>query len=208
MAYQLGQFLGTFHVQGRSFPTLLRGRRKFYDLSAVVMKKMDAYATQQTNPFLKAVVQEVREGVLRTRPPKILPKGPIHVDIKPENELFVDGILTGVVDFGNFYIDTLMIDVGKTIMWNCGKGKSIDRTLMAELLRGYEEKRKFTKQERDYLPSAILFAIYSHIWVDLYHVPLHYVPESYTVSLVKTFLPIARTLEEEIKHGKQIIFKN
>jgi len=49
----------------------------------------------------------------------------------------------------------------------------------------------------NYLKQSILFAIYSHLWVDLYHVPIRYVPESYTLFLVREFLPLARRLEKE-----------
>ena len=51
--------------------------------------------------------------------------------------------------------------------------------------------------ELNYFKKSILFAIYSHIWVDLYHVPIKYIPEEYTLSLVRDFLPVARQLEKE-----------
>jgi homoserine kinase type II len=192
MAYQIGLFIGDFHTQGKRFKTSLPSRRKFYDLGEGVMKRMYPYAKKQTNPLLKSVLEEVKSGVEKNRLSKNLPRGPVHVDIKPDNELFVGEDLAGVLDFGNFYIDTFLLDVGKAIMWNCVKAGKIDPALCKAFMRGYQERRRLNKQEMKYLTQAIRFAIYSHIWVDLYHVPLRYVPESYTLGLVKKFLPIAR----------------
>ena len=195
MVYRLGSFVGEFHKLGSKFKKIMRGRRRFYDLNSKVMTLMYRYVKKQTRPQLKAVVEEVKRGVENNRMPKSLPRGPIHVDIKPDNELFIGEKLTGVVDFGNTYVDPFIFDVGKTIMWNCLKEGRLDRLLTKKFLEGYSNKRKLSKKEQRYLKQSILFAIYSHIWVDLYHVPIKYVPASYTLFLVKEFLPIARKLE-------------
>lgn len=195
MLYQLGVFVGAFHKLGSKYKKPMRGRRRFYDLNPRVVKLMYRYAKKQTHPLLKKAVEEIKSGVEKNRLPKNLPKGPIHVDIKPDNELFIGEKLTGIIDFGNTYTDPFIFDVGKTIMWNCVRTNSIDRNLMKKFLAGYETQKKLSKKEKGYLKQSILFAIYSHLWVDLYHVPIKYVPESYTVSLIKKFLPIARQLE-------------
>jgi homoserine kinase type II len=194
MAYQLGSFLGDFHKKGKKFKKNISDRRKFYFLNKNVIKKMYIYANKQTSKILKSIVKEVKMGVEKNRLPQNLPKGPIHVDIKPDNEIFIGEKLSGVLDFGNFYIDAFMIDIGKTIMWNCVRGNKIDQNLFNEFIKGYKKKRKLTKEESKYLTQSVLFAIYSHIWVDLYHVSLRYVPENYTLNLVKKFLPVARNM--------------
>ncbi|MCP6719885.1 MAG: phosphotransferase [Patescibacteria group bacterium] len=197
MAYQLGEFVGEFHKLGSKFKKTMRGRRRFYDLNPKIMALMYRYVKRQTHPQLKAVVEEVKRGVLNNRLPKWLPRGPIHVDIKLDNELFIGEKLTGVIDFGNTYVDSFVFDVGKTIMWNCESKGRLDRALTKKFLEGYLKKRKLSKKERHYLKQSILFAIYSHVWVDLYHVPIKYVPKSYALFLVKKFLPMARCLEKE-----------
>lgn len=196
-AYQLGVFLGEFHHQGRKFLSPLRGRRKFYILSHAVLRKMDVHARQQTHPLLGTVVNEIRSGVEKYYLPRDvkLPVGPVHVDVKPENELFIKDRLTGILDFGIFYRDYFLVDIGKTIMWNCSKQGKIDQQLFHSFIRGYCSKRRLVLQEKAYLKQAILFGIFAHIYVDLYHVPLQRVPEEYTLFLVKNFLPIARWLE-------------
>src|SRR3989344_1840614 len=114
MLRQLGQFVGEFHNIGARFKKVMLGRRRFYDL----------------NP-------EVMLGVKNNRLPRGLPRGPIHVDIKPDNELFVGEKLTGVIDFGNTYEDAFIFDVGKTIMWNCVKRGKLEKNLISEFLNGY-----------------------------------------------------------------------
>jgi len=194
-ARQLGVFLGKFHKIGKKFKKQLLSRRQFYELSDKTIKRMDVYATKQKNSKLKSVVKEVREGVLRNQLPQNISRGPIHVDIKPENELFIGKNLSGIIDFGIFYRGPLLVDVGKTIMWNCYREDKIDRQLFKSFINGYLSQIKMIAREKSLLKRAILFGIYAHIYVDLYHVPLKRVPESYTLSLIKTFLPVARWLE-------------
>lgn len=195
MAYSLGKFLGELHVRGQKFKRILKSRRKFYDLNPRVVKLMEKYAKKQTNPILKSAFNDIKKGVIDNRPPVNLPRGPIHVDIGPNNELFIKEKLSGIIDFGNFYIGELMVDVGKAIMFNCCRSKKLDYKLVKKFLSGYEGRRKLGKKEKEYLKKSILYAIYSHIWVDLYHVPIKYVPESYALYLVKNFLPVAKKLE-------------
>lgn len=198
MVYQLGEFLGKFHKLGKKFKDRLAGRRKFYDLNDSVMNKMDVYARKQTNLLLKGNFERIRQGVKNNRLPDGLARGPIHVDLKPMNELFIKERLSGILDFGLFYKDYLLIDIGKTIMWNCKKNSKIDKNLLKSFIKGYEKERILPKREKESLKQAILFAIYAHIYVDYYHVPLHIVPESYTIGLVKEFLPVADDLENTI----------
>ncbi|MCX6706805.1 MAG: phosphotransferase [Candidatus Woesearchaeota archaeon] len=198
--YQLGKFLGKFHRLGKKFKDRLDGRRKFYDLNDSVMDKMDVYSRKQTNLLLKRNFERIREGVKNNRLPNGLglARGPIHVDLKPMNELFIKDRLSGILDFGIFYRDHPLSDIGKTIMWNCSRNGKIDKNLLKNFLKGYEEERILPKKEKELLKQATLFAIYAHIYVDYYHVPLHIVPESYTVGLVKEFLPIADDLENRM----------
>lgn len=195
-AYALGKFLGAFHKQAKTFDRGVQNRRKFYVLTNRRLQQMSRYVDKNKGR-LREVSNEIKEGVKRNRLAYTLPRGPVHVDVKPENELFIGDTLTGVIDFGNFYIDAYVLDIGKMIMWNCVKNGIIDISLFRSVVEGYETSRKLSKQEKENMKKAILYALYSHIWVDLYHVPLNYVPRSYTTSLLKEFLPVARWLEQE-----------
>jgi homoserine kinase type II len=195
--FELGKFLGSFHKQGMPLKNQFSKRYKFYDFDKERWEAMKPHAYDQTNTKLKEVVEEVEREVLRTKPDPDLPSGPIHVDIKADNLLFEGNHLKGVVDFGNFYVGPLILDVGKSIIFNCTREGEIDKTLMNELLSGYESFRPLNDKEKEYLNDAIVYGICSHIWLDLYHVPLKLVPESHTLYFVETFLPAARRLIKE-----------
>ena len=96
-AYALGKFLGSFHQQGKNFRKKYKDRRKFYELTPSVVKQMDRYALRQKHSVLKKVLPEIREGIREYYLPANLPRGPIHVDVKPDNELFIGNKLTGVL---------------------------------------------------------------------------------------------------------------
>ncbi len=187
--FQLGKFLGNFHSQGLTLKNKFSKRYNFYYFPLARIREMKIYAYDQTHPKLKAVTELVENGIKRNSPPKHLPKGPIHVDLKYDNELFKSDTLTGVIDFGNFYRGPLMLDVGKAIIFNCVKNGELDDQLVKRFLDGYLKYRKFSKGEGRYLTRSIRYAIYSHIWLDLYHVPLKLVPETHTLYFVEKFLP-------------------
>ena len=196
MAYELGKFLGEFHIRSKKFYRNLDSRRKFYDFNNNILRQMKSQVKKQTNKILGSIVEEIEYGIKKNRPQSKLPVGPIHVDIGHNNELFQKNKLSGIIDFGNFYHGPFMIDVGKTIMWNCCITGMLDEKLFKSFIHGYKEKRRLNKNEAKYLKKSILYAIYSHIWVDLYHIPIKYVPIKWTLFLVKTFLPVARKLSK------------
>ena len=196
--FQLGKFLGNFHQQGAKFKNRFTARHIFYDFSNKKMKFMKKYAYNQKNKELKSVVAEVEREVIKNRPHYNFSQGPIHVDIKSDNELFQRDKLTGIIDFGNFYVGPYILDLGKTIIFNCVINNQINKKLKTQFLRGYESQRRLTKQEKKFLNRSILYAIYSHIWLDLYHVPLKLVPARHTLYFVKNFLPAARQLNKSL----------
>ncbi|MBI4094984.1 MAG: phosphotransferase [Candidatus Liptonbacteria bacterium] len=187
--FELGRFLGNFHAQGLKLKNRFSKRHKFYHFPPARIREMKIHAYNQTHPKLKSVVRLVEDGIRENSPPKYLPHGPIHVDFKHDNELFKGNTLTGIIDFGNFYRGPLMLDVGKAIIFNCAKNGKLDDKLIKRFLAGYSKYRKLDREEKKYLKRSIRYAIYSHIWLDLYHVPLNLVPETHTLYFVEEFLP-------------------
>jgi homoserine kinase type II len=192
---RLGEFLARFHNQGTKFYSRVKNRRQFYKLTSGVMQRMNPYVKRQVNRKLKSLYEEIKEGVKKYYPPQGLPVGPIHVDIKPENELFINDKLTGIIDFGISYTGPFIVDVAKTIMLNCCKNGKIDAKLYTSFLNGYLAYRKLTSKELSYLKNAIIFGIYATIYVDMYHVPFRRVPSDFPLYWVKRFLPVAHWLQ-------------
>lgn len=197
-AFQLGKFLGSFHRQTKRLKNRYSNRYKFYYFSKSRYDYMRPYAYDQKNKELKAVVGAIETIMNMNRLSNNLPQGPIHVDIKADNELFKGDKLTGIVDFGNFYVGPFMLDLGKTIVFNCIKNNRINLQLMHHLLSGYEQERPLQKIEKKNLNKAIIFSICSHIWLDLYHVPLKIVPYTHTLGYVKNQWPAVRKFYNEL----------
>lgn len=196
-AYKLGKLLGNFHKQGKKFKKVCKDRRKFYDLTPGVIKKMSAVAKKQKNSTLKSKVDEIKRRIEQNQLPKNLPIGPIHVDIKPENELFIKDKLTGILDFGISYHGPYLIDIAKTIIWNCTKDNKIDDLLLNQFLKGYNIYRKLDFNESTNLKKSILYGIYASIFVDLYQVPLNRATKEFCLYMIKGWLPIADWLKNK-----------
>jgi Ser/Thr protein kinase RdoA (MazF antagonist) len=132
----------------------------------------------------------VRKVLLSVRLPKGFPRGPIHVDIKPENVLVRQGKLVGVLDFDNSYVGPYLVDIGKAVTWWCIKRGKINMKHFAALILGYEQKRKLTDPERKFLGPSILYSVASHIFLDYYKYAQGIVPLSYLRMLHREFYPI------------------
>lgn len=82
-----------------------------------------------------------------------LPKGIIHGDLFRDNALFVDGNLSGVIDFYRACHDFLIQDIAIAINdWCITDSGTIDEVLKDSLLRGYESIRTLEDEEREFLP--------------------------------------------------------
>ncbi len=83
-----------------------------------------------------------------------LPKGIIHGDLFRDNTLFVDGELTGIIDFYHACEDYLIQDLAITLNdWCSRETGEIDKTLATKMIAGYESVRTLTQRERDMLPE-------------------------------------------------------
>jgi homoserine kinase type II len=94
-----------------------------------------------------------------------LPRGPIHADYFPDNVLFQDGAVSGVIDFYFGCTDMLAYDLAIALSaWGFdGSGVPIPGAVQA-FRRGYEAVRPLTKPEAAALPrlgeaAAIRFTL-------------------------------------------------
>lgn len=200
--YELGKFLGSFHQQGKNFKKEYPDRRKYCELTPDVAKQMDKYALKQKHPVLKKALPEIRNGIREFYLPASLPRGPIHVDVKPDNELFIGDKLSGILDFGISYIGPLVLDVGKGILWNCVDKGIISRVRLREFLKGYFLYRILTGTEKKNLKKSILFGIYASIYADLFHIHFGRAPEKYCLFMVKEWFPLAKWIKNNFNPDK------
>lgn len=197
---EVGRFLRRMHIKGASLKWGAE-RGKLYDFPDEKIQHF-IKTVRRTHDYydrFEEVLREVQEFEL---PPGI-PQGPIHVDVKPGNVLFLGDALSGVIDFDNAYIGPLVLDLAKAMVWfGIGNG-TFNMRQARDVFEGYEEMKKLEDLEREILYDVVKFAFVSHLFVDFYMNAIGGIPESYFDYLMKEFYPAYKTLpvEKEAFYG-------
>ena len=85
--------------------------------------------------------------------PSALPRGHIHADLFPDNVFFLDGQLSGLIDFYFACTDFLAYDIAICLnAWCFDADFSFNVTRGRALLAGYDAIRPLSPEERDALP--------------------------------------------------------
>ena len=161
---EVGRFLAHFHTRGQGF-SWQGARHEFYRFTPSRMNSIMALCEQKNigyNDILQAIKKDVEKHQLASD----LPAGPIHVDVKPQNVLYQDGKLRGVLDFDNAYIGPYVLDLAKSMVWFGLDNNSFDMQRAAEVYAGYISIRPLAKLEYKELYKALKFAFASHILAD------------------------------------------
>ena len=80
-----------------------------------------------------------------------LPEGIVHGDVFPDNTLYSDNRLIGLIDFEEFAIDSLMFDVGMTINGFCFNETEMNANLIGTFLNHYNKFRILSIPEANLL---------------------------------------------------------
>lgn len=102
--------------------------------------------------MLRRLEQELARGVGRSL--RDLPRGAVHADYFPDNVLFLNGAVSGVIDFYFACVDTLAYDLAIALnAWGFdGEGRA-DPAAIVAFLAGYESVRPLSGAERAALPD-------------------------------------------------------
>ena len=85
--------------------------------------------------------------------PSGLPRGHVHADLFPDNVFFLDGRLSGLIDFYFAATDILAYDLAVCLnAWCFEPDFAFNVTKARALLRAYEEQRPLSDAERSALP--------------------------------------------------------
>jgi homoserine kinase type II len=85
--------------------------------------------------------------------PAGLPRGHIHADLFPDNVFFLDGRLSGLIDFYFACTDAYGYDIAVCLnAWCFEPDFAFNVTRARALLRGYDSVRRLTAAEREALP--------------------------------------------------------
>ncbi|HKJ61171.1 MAG TPA: phosphotransferase, partial [Hyphomicrobiales bacterium] len=90
---------------------------------------------------------------LRKAWPANLPSGVIHADLFPDNVFFLDGRISGLIDFYFACNDFFAYDIAICMnAWCFEQPNMINVTKARALLRGYNQVRPLDKEEKHMLP--------------------------------------------------------
>ncbi|MGC8532231.1 MAG: homoserine kinase [Acidiphilium sp.] len=85
--------------------------------------------------------------------PATLPRGQIHADLFPDNVFFLDGKISGLIDFYFAATDFFALDIAICLnAWCFEPDFSFNRAKSAALLQGYQAIRPLTQAEQSALP--------------------------------------------------------
>jgi len=106
----------------------------------------------EVQPSLAAELEAALEAILAGWP-AALPVGHIHADLFPDNVFFLDGRLSGLIDFYFAATDLLAYDIAVGLnAWCFEADFSFNVTKARSLLRAYDEVRTLSGAERAALP--------------------------------------------------------
>ena len=158
----LGAALAALHEAGTGYaPTRANalGPASWAPLLARCRPDMD-----RTWPGLGAELAVALDGILAGWRPR-LPRGHIHADLFPDNVFFLDGTLSGIIDFYFAATDLFAYDLAVCInAWCFEPDLSLNVTRTRALLAAYTARRPLAAEERAALPvlcqgAALRFAL-------------------------------------------------
>lgn len=146
----LGEALARMHLAGAGFPM-----RRANALGPAgwdpLFRRAEARA-DEVAPGLGPDVRAELDAVLAAWP-RALPEGQIHADLFPDNVFFLDGKLSGLIDFYFACTDLHAYDVAVCLnAWCFEADYSFNVTKARALLSAYDAVRPMGQQERAALP--------------------------------------------------------
>jgi len=149
-ALEVGRAMARMHLASQDFDLKrknalgLSGWRPLFD-------KFSSRADEIMPGLHKLVSAEL--DVLEKRWPRDLPEGIIHADLFPDNVFFIANRLSGLIDFYFACNDALAYDLAIALnAWCFESDFSFNVTKGRALIKGYEDVRPLTEQERIAFP--------------------------------------------------------
>ncbi|MCZ6604602.1 MAG: homoserine kinase [Alphaproteobacteria bacterium] len=151
----LGGGLARLHLAGADFPL-----NRANDLSIAGWRRMAGETHEAADQVLPGLAQLIAEEVAaaETAWPAGLPEGVIHADLFPDNVFFLDGRLSGFIDFYFACNDLLAYDLAVCLNAWCFDGGDqdgwrFDAVRARALFEGYGAVRKLAPDEVAAMPT-------------------------------------------------------
>jgi len=159
---QVGEALAQMHIAAEDFPLQRQNA-----LSAEGWGRLWDGCRNRADEVMPGLAKEAGKDFdeIVGQWPSDLPSGVIHADLFPDNVFFLNGKLSGVIDFYFACNDLLAYDIATCLnAWCFEKDASYNLTKGAALLAGYQSVRPLQDAELEALPllcrgSAIRFML-------------------------------------------------
>ena len=145
----VGEALARMHVALSDFAGLRPNALSLGGWETLLAPRMDE--VEKLRPGLAELVRKDMVAV-RMAWRNDLPRGVIHADLFPDNALFTDGALTGVIDFYFACMDALAYDLAVCLNAWCFDGPRYDLARGRAMIAAYESVRPLSDLERSMLP--------------------------------------------------------
>ena len=168
-----GEVLASLHAAGADF-SLRRanalGPPSWKNLAQNVLAKAD-----EVQRGLAALIEQ-SIATLKSRWPVGLPEGVIHADLFPDNVLFMEGKISGLIDFYFACNDFLAYDAAVMLNAWCFESDGFNVTKGGALLSRYMKRRALSAAEREALPAlaagAALRFLLTRLFDLIHHDPM------------------------------------
>lgn len=163
----LGEALARLHLAGDGYTATRANALGPAGWEPLLGRARDSLAATGTDGATAALCDELEAalGGILAAWPRGLPAGHIHADLFPDNVFFLDGRLSGLIDFYFAATDLLAYDIAVCLnAWCFEPDYSFNVTKARALLRAYGAVRELSAAERAALPvlcrgAAIRFAL-------------------------------------------------
>jgi len=148
--FEIGKVLAEMHLNTKDFPL-----KKTNDLSVDGWEKLLIKNKNKIDKFEKNLYKKIEDKIIiiRKKWPKDLPSGVIHADLFPDNVLFRDGKVSGLIDFyfscNDYFVYDLCICINA---WCFNYKNEFQIDLFQNLLKGYQSIRKLEEEEINVIP--------------------------------------------------------
>jgi homoserine kinase type II len=144
-----GEALAKLHAAGADF-----GLMRTNALSVTGWEKLAAQTSDRADTVQPGLGEMIRATLNELSDwPRDLPAGVIHADLFPDNVLFMDGRISGLIDFYFACNDALAYDIAVMLnAWCFEQDGSFNITKGKGLLSAYRQQRELTQVEIAALP--------------------------------------------------------
>ena len=146
ICYDIGVMLGKFHLKNKSFKKRIDNH--FSILEWKRLFKNCKHELNQILPLSKDLIERELLFLFKNWPLNSLPRGIIHGDLFPDNVLFVNKKISGIIDFYFSCYDLLAYDLAILVNAWCFPKSSFKQIFSKNILNGYQSIRPLTINEK------------------------------------------------------------